>query len=110
LHLAFRSVPEAGPFQFQLSVCQFDTSRLRAVVPNVAAGLAWCARPGDLFGAQCQDLFHSLVSDLMDHGLYYLAGVLDQVQDGKQDLSIGSTELLDDSTRFVRGPRHDIGH
>jgi hypothetical protein len=50
-----------------------------------------------LAGAQDQDLFQSLVSDLVDYGFYYLAGVLDQVQDGKQDLPISSAELLDDS-------------
>jgi hypothetical protein len=66
------------------------------VVADSAAGFAGRARAADLFGAQDQDLFQGLVSDLMNHRLHHLAGVFDQVQDGKQDLPIGSAELLDD--------------
>jgi hypothetical protein len=68
------------------------------VVADIAASFAGRTRAADLFGAQNQDLFQGLVSDLMDHGLHHLAGVFDQVQDGKQDLPIGSTELLDNQS------------
>jgi hypothetical protein len=78
------------------------------VVPDITTGLARRAWAGHLLGAQDQDLFQSLVSDLMDHGFYYLAGVLDQVNDGKQDLPIGSTELLDDSGRLPRSAGHNV--
>jgi hypothetical protein len=54
------------------------------VVPDVATGFAWGARAGHLLGAQHQDLLEHLVTDLVDHGLDYLAGILDQVDDGSR--------------------------
>ena len=94
-HFAFGFVSQAGPLHFQLAVRQLDTAGLRSVVADIAASFARRAWASHLLGAQDQDLFQGLVSDLMDYGFYYLAGVLDQVQDGKQDLPIGSAELLD---------------
>ena len=63
------------------------------MVSDITAGLARRAWAGHLLCAQDQDLFQSLVSDLVDYGFYYLAGVLDQIRNGKQDLPIGSAEL-----------------
>lgn len=97
LHFALRFVTKARPFDLDLAVRQLDPARLRSVMADLAAGLARRACAGDLLGAQGQDLFQGLLADLMDHGLHHLAGVLDQVHDGKQDLPVGLTELLDHS-------------
>jgi hypothetical protein len=58
-----------------------------------------------LLGAQHQNLFQHLVSDFMDHAFDHMAGILDEVDDGKQDLSIGLAELLDDGGRPIRRRR-----
>jgi hypothetical protein len=63
---------------------------------------------GHLLGAQHQDLLEHLVPDLVDHGLDYLTGILDQVDDGKQDLSVGLAELLDYGGRLARSAGHDV--
>ena len=78
------------------------------MVPDIAAGFAWRACAGHLLGAQHQDLFQHLVPELMDHGLDYMAGILDEVHDGKQDLSVGLAELLDDGGRLARSAGHDV--
>ena len=68
---------QTRPFHFHFAVRQLDTAGLRAVVADIAASFAGRTRAADLFGAQDQDLFQGLVSDLMDHGLHHLAGVFD---------------------------------
>ena len=108
LHFAFGLVAEARPLQFYLAVRQFDIARLRSMVPDVAVGLAGGAGAGHLFGAQHQDRLEHLVSDLMDHVLDNLAGILDQVDDRKQNLSVGLAELLDYGGRFMCGTGHDM--
>ena len=107
-HLAFGLVPQAGPLHFDLAVRQLNAAPLRAVMADVPAGLAGSTRSGDLLGAQHQDQFQSLVADLVDHGFHHLAGAFDQVDDGKQDLSVGLTELLDDGGRLARSAGHDV--
>jgi hypothetical protein len=96
------------PLHLHLAVGQFDPAGLRTVPANLAAGLAGRARAGDLFGAQPQNQFQGLDSDFVDDGLDYLAGAFHQVQQGKQDLSIGLAELLDDGRRLFGGLRHDL--
>ena len=96
LHFAFGLVPQTRPFHFHFSVRQLHAAGLRSVVADLAAGFAGSAWAGDLLGAQEQNLFQSLVPDLIDHGLHDLAGIFDQVHDGEQDLPVGSAELLDD--------------
>ena len=54
------------------------------MLPDITAGLARRAWAGHLFGAQDQDLLQSLVSDLVDYGFYYLAGILDQFRMGSR--------------------------
>ena len=44
----------------------------------------------------------------MDDCLDPLAGAFHQVQQRKQDLSIGLAELLDDGRRFLSGLRYDL--
>src|SRR4051812_23467600 len=44
----------------------------------------------------------------MDHVLDYMAGILDEVHDGKQDLAVGLAELLDDGSRLARSAGHDV--
>ncbi|MGA8869981.1 MAG: hypothetical protein WB460_02515, partial [Candidatus Acidiferrales bacterium] len=85
-----------------------DAAGLRSVVADLPAGFAWGAWASHLLGAQNQDLFQGLVSDFMDYGFYDLAGVLDQVQDGKQDLPIGAAELFDHCGRLPRSAGHDV--
>src|SRR5215510_11730324 len=48
------------------------------------------------------------MADLMDHVFDYLTGILDQVDDGKQDLSVGLAELLDDGGRLAGSASHDV--
>ena len=88
LYFAFGLVAQSGPLHLHFAIRQLDTAWLRSVVENVAAGFAWRTGAGHLLGAQHQELFQHLVSDLVDHGLDYLAGILNQVDDGKQDLSV----------------------
>jgi hypothetical protein len=78
------------------------------VETNIAAGFARRTRAGHLLGAQHQDLFQHLVSEFMDHVLDYMAGILDEVHDGKQDLAVGLAELLDDGSRLARSASHDV--
>ena len=94
-NLALGLVLQARLFQPDFAIGRQNLSRLGSTVPDVAAGLARRARTGDLFRAQPQDHLQNLVPDLMDHGFYHLAGALDQVDDGKQDLPVGLAELLD---------------
>ena len=108
LHFAFGLVAQPGPLHLYFAIRQLDAARLRSVVPDVAAGFAWGAGAGHLLGAQHQDLLEHLVSDLVDHGLDHLAGILDQVDDGKQDLSVGLAELLDNGGRLARSAGHDV--
>ena len=63
---------------------QLNAPVLRTVMPDFAAGLAWSARTGDLFGAQRQDHFQRLHSDFMDNAIDHLAGALDHVDDGSR--------------------------
>ena len=86
---------QARPFHFHFPIRQLHPAGLRSVVADLAAGFAGGARAGHLFSTQHQDLLQGLMSDLMDHGLHHLAGVLDQVQEGQQDLPVGLAELLD---------------
>src|SRR4051794_38685055 len=44
--------------------------------------------------------------DLIDDRLHHLAGILNQADEGKQDLTIGLAELLDDGGRLLRGAGH----
>ena len=89
-------VAQPRPLYLHFAVCELDAARLRSVEADIAAGLAWRPCAGYLLGAQHQDLFQHLVSEFMDHALDYMAGVLNEVHDGKQDLSVGVAELLDD--------------
>jgi len=77
-------------------------------MPDVAAGLAWGPRTGDLFSAQDQNQLQRLHSNLMDDAIDHLAGALDHVDDGEQDLAIGFTELLNDGGRLLGGARDDL--
>jgi hypothetical protein len=108
LHFAFSLVAQSGPVHLYFAIRQLDAARLRSVVPDVAAGFAWGAGAGHLLGAQHQDLLEHLVPDLVDHGLDHLAGILNQVDDGKQDLSVGLAELLDNGGRLARSAGHDV--
>src|SRR5438876_4148397 len=75
---------------------------------DLALDLARRARSSDLFGAQGQDGFQRLNLNFVDHVLHYLAGAFDEVDEGKQDLSVGLAELLDDCGRFLGGARHNM--
>jgi hypothetical protein len=77
------------------------------MMPDVAAGLAERARASDLFGARHQDQLQGLAPDFVDYGLHHLAGVLNQVNDGEQDLPVGLAELLNDGSRLARSAGHD---
>ena len=46
-------------------------------------------------------MFQHLMTDLVDHVLDHLAGILDEVDDRKQDLTIALAELLDDGGRLA---------
>src|SRR3954449_1748196 len=46
--------------------------------------------------------------DLIDDRLHHLAGILNQADEGKQDLTIGLAELLDDGGRLWRGAGHHM--
>ncbi len=59
------------------------------MVADLAASFAGSACAGELLGAQEQNLFQRLMPDFIDHGLHHLAGILDQVDDGEQDLPVG---------------------
>src|SRR5262245_8791316 len=48
------------------------------------------------------------MANLVDHVFHHLAGILDQVDNGKQDLSIGLAELLDDGGRLAGSASHDV--
>src|SRR5215472_7555350 len=48
------------------------------------------------------------MANLVDHVFHHLAGILDQVDDGKQDLSVGLAELLDNGGRLAGGASHDV--
>src|SRR5262245_57032561 len=48
------------------------------------------------------------MANLVDHVFHHLAGILDQVDDGKQDLSIGLAELLDNGGRLAGSASHDM--
>src|ERR1019366_3172503 len=94
--------------QLDLAVCQLDAARLRSVMTDIAAALAGRALSGQLFGAQHQDRFQRLHLDFVQHGLHHLAGAFDQIHDGKQDLPVALAELLDDDSRFLFGPGHNM--
>src|SRR3954447_14013365 len=78
----------------------------------------WCrisplALPGVRGPATCSALsfeqhFQRLHADLVNHGFDDMAGALDQVDDGKQDLTVGLAELLNDGGRLARGAGHDV--
>jgi len=78
------------------------------MMPDVSAGFAGCALAGHLLGTEHQDQFQGLQADFVDDTLHHLAGALDHVDDGKQDLSVTSAELLDDGGRLARGAGHDV--
>jgi hypothetical protein len=101
-------VSETGPLHFQLAVRQLDAAGLRSVVTDVAFGLARGPGASHLFGTQHQDLFQHLVADFMDDVLDHLAGILDQVDDGKQDLPVALAELLDDGGRLAGSASHNV--
>src|SRR5262245_41991797 len=48
------------------------------------------------------------MANLVDHMFHHLAGILDQVDDGKQDLSIGLADLLDNGGRLAGSASHDM--
>src|SRR5262249_23233181 len=48
------------------------------------------------------------MANLVDHMFHHLAGILDQVDDGKEDLSIGLAELLDNGGRLAGSASHDM--
>jgi hypothetical protein len=77
-------------------------------MPDFAAGLAWSARTGHLFGAQGQDQLQRLHSNFIDDTNDHLASALDHVDDGEQGLAIGFTELLADGGRLLGGARDDL--
>jgi hypothetical protein len=70
------------------------------MMPDVPAGLAQCARSGNLLGAQRQDRFQRMHLNFVQYSLDRLAGAFDQIDDGEQDLSIAAAELLDDGGRL----------
>jgi len=107
-HFPFYLVTQAGPLHFQLAVRQLHAAGLRSVVTNIAFGLTRRPCAGHLFGTQHQDPFQHLVPDLMDHVLDHLTGILDQANEGKQDLPIALTELLNDGGRLAGSARHDL--
>src|SRR6202163_4595215 len=75
---------------------------------DVAAGLARRACSGQLFGAQCQDRLQGMHLDFVQYGFHYLAGAFDQMDDGKQDLSVALAELLDDGGRLAGSASHNM--
>src|SRR3974377_1304202 len=77
-------------------------------MPDFSAGLARGTWTGHLFGAQGQDQLQRLQSDFIDDAINHLAGVLDHVDDGEQDLTIGFTELLNYGRRLLGGTRYDL--
>src|SRR6202162_3669168 len=46
--------------------------------------------------------------NFVQHGLYHLAGAFDQMDDGKQDLSVALAELLDDGGRLPGSASHNM--
>ncbi len=44
----------------------------------------------------------------MDHGFHHLAGALDQVDDGQQDLPVGLAELLDHGGLLASSVSHNM--
>src|SRR6202049_5174621 len=46
--------------------------------------------------------------NFVQHGLYHLAGAFDQIDDGKQDLSVALAELLDDGGRLAGSASHNM--
>jgi hypothetical protein len=48
------------------------------------------------------------MADLVDHGFYDLARTLDQIQDGKQDLSVGLAELLNYGGALTGSASNDV--
>src|SRR6266853_4135471 len=46
--------------------------------------------------------------NFVQHGLYHLAGAFDQMDDGKQDLSVTLAELLDDGGRLAGSASHNM--
>src|SRR6266568_8812590 len=44
----------------------------------------------------------------MDHRFHHLAGTFNQVDEGKQNLSVGLAELLDHGGRLACGPSHNV--
>src|SRR6266550_8901204 len=75
---------------------------------NLAAGLARSTCSGNLFGTQFENHLQGLYADLVNHRFDDVAGALDQVDDGKQDLTVGLAELLNDGGRLARGAGHDV--
>jgi hypothetical protein len=75
---------------------------------NLARSFPWRPSSGDLLGAQSQDHFQSLYTDLMDDGLDHLAGGLNEVDDGKQNLPVALAELLDDGGTLARSASHNV--
>src|SRR6202521_5587386 len=78
------------------------------MMTDLAAGLAGRARSGQLFGAQYQDRLQGMHLNFVQHGLYHLAGAFDQIDDGKQDLSVALAELLDDGGRLPGSASHNM--
>src|SRR5581483_4892488 len=104
----FLLVTQSRPLHLHFAVGELDATRLRSVEPDIASGFARRSRAGHLLGAQHQNLFQHLVSQFMDHALDDLAGILDEVHDEKQDLSVGLAELLDNGGRLARSAGHDV--
>ena len=91
--MAIPSLGQKANLTFTLRSASLDAAGLRTVGTDIAAGFAWRPCAGHSLRAQRQDLFQHLMSEFMDNALNYMAGILDQVHDGKQDLSIGLAEL-----------------
>jgi hypothetical protein len=107
-HFAFGFMAQPGPLHLDLAIRKFDLPELGSVVSNIAAGLPRSACSRNLFGAQFEKHLQGLYADLVNHGFDDVAGALDQVDDGKQDLTVGLAELLNHGGRLARGAGHDV--
>jgi len=104
----FGFVAQPGTFHFHLPVRQLHAAGLEPMTTDLAAHFTWRRRPSNLLGAQDQDPLDYLRASLVDHGLHHMAGALDEVGNGKQDLSVALTELLENGRALARGPGHDV--
>ncbi len=67
-----------------------------------------CVDPASCSALRSRICLQRLMANLMNHGLHDLAGALDQVDDGKQDLPVSLAELLDNGGRLARRTGHDV--